>query len=67
MDDLFRVMRRHGVWLPESTTSLIKTLVTIEGVVRSLDPEINVVMKAIPIIAKSLVPKWLSWRIFRAG
>ena len=59
--DLFRVTRRHGVWLPESTTLLIKTLVTIEGVARSLDPEINVVVKAIPIIAKSLVPKWLSW------
>ena len=59
--DLFRVTRRHGVWLPESTTLLIKTLVTIEGVARSLDPEINVVVKALPIIAKSLIPKWLGW------
>ena len=59
--DLFRVTQRHGVWLPESTTLLIKTLVTIEGVARSLDPELNVVVKAIPIITKSLVPKWLRW------
>jgi len=59
--DLFRVTHRHGVWLPDSTTLLIKALVTIEGVARSLDPEINIVVKAIPIIAKSLVPKWLSW------
>ena len=59
--DLFRVTHRHGVWLPDSTTLLIKALVTIEGVARSLDPELNIVVKAIPIIAKSLVPKWLSW------
>jgi len=59
--DLLRAARSHGVWLPESTILLIKTLVTIEGVARSLDPEINIVAKAIPIIAKSLLPRWLRW------
>jgi len=61
VDELFAVTRRHGIWLPESTTLLIKTLVTIEGVARSLDPEINVLGKAVPIIIRSLAPRWLRW------
>ncbi len=61
VDELFGVTRRHGVWLPESTTLLIKTLVTIEGVARSLDPDINVFLKAAPIVLRSLTPKWLRW------
>jgi ubiquinone biosynthesis protein len=61
VDELFGVTRRHGIWLPESTTLLIKTLVTIEGVARALDPEINIVVKAVPIIVRSLTPRWLRW------
>jgi ubiquinone biosynthesis protein len=61
VDELFAVTRRHRIWLPESTTLLIKTLVTIEGVARALDPEINVVVKAVPIIVRSLAPRWLRW------
>ena len=58
VDELFTVTRRHGILLPESTTLLIKTLVTIEGVARALDPEINVVVKAVPIVLRSLAPAW---------
>jgi ubiquinone biosynthesis protein len=58
VDELFAVTRRHGILLPESTTLLIKTLVTIEGVARALDPEINVVVKAVPIVLRSLAPAW---------
>jgi ubiquinone biosynthesis protein len=60
VDELFAVTRRHGILLPESTTLLIKTLVTIEGVARSLDPEINVLVKAVPIVLRSLAPGWPS-------
>lgn len=61
VNGLFRVAHRHKIYLPPSTTLLIKTLVTIEGVARSLNPNINVVVTAIPIILKSLAPKWLRW------
>ncbi|MEN8182460.1 MAG: AarF/UbiB family protein [Myxococcota bacterium] len=62
VDQLLRVAHRHGIALPTSTTLLIKTLVTIEGVARSLDPEINVVVTAIPIVLRSLTPRWMRWR-----
>jgi ubiquinone biosynthesis protein len=62
VERLLRVAHRHGVLLPPSTTLLIKTLVTIEGVARSLDPGINVVTTALPVLLRSLAPRWLPWR-----
>ena len=62
---LFRVTHRHEIHVPHATTLLIKTLVTIEGVARSLDPDINMMVAALPIILRSLTPKWLRWRPWR--
>ena len=59
--DLFKVAHRHRIYLPPSTTLLIKALVTIEGVARSLDPKINIVVTALPILLKSMSPSWLRW------
>lgn len=59
VNGLFRVAYAHDLYLPPSTTLLIKTLVTIEGVARSLDPDINVLTTAVPILLRSLAPKWL--------
>ncbi|MCZ6714774.1 MAG: hypothetical protein O7B29_12590, partial [Deltaproteobacteria bacterium] len=61
VNELIRVAGRHGIYLPPSTTLLIKTVVTIEGVARSLDPELNLVVTAVPIILKSLTPRFLRW------
>jgi ubiquinone biosynthesis protein len=61
VNELFRVAHKHHVYVPSSATLLIKTLVTIEGVARSLDPEINLVANAVPVIMKSLTPRWLRW------
>ena len=62
VDEILRVARRHGVDLPSETIVLVKTLVTIEGVARALDPELDVVVTALPILLRSLAPSWLSWR-----
>jgi ubiquinone biosynthesis protein len=59
--DLFRVARRHDLYVPPSSTLLIKTIVTIEGVARSLNPDINVVAAALPIVLASLTRRWLRW------
>ena len=58
---LFSAAYRHKIYVPAAATLLIKTLVTIEGVARSLDPEINLVAAAAPVILKSLTPAWLRW------
>jgi ubiquinone biosynthesis protein len=62
VDEILRVARRHGVDLPSETLVLVKTLVTIEGVARALDPELDVVVTALPILLRSLAPSWLRWR-----
>jgi ubiquinone biosynthesis protein len=58
---LFAVAHAHGVHVPSSTTLLIKTLVTIEGVARSLDPELNLAATAMPVVLRALTPAWLRW------
>jgi ubiquinone biosynthesis protein len=65
VNDLFKVAYRHGIYVPRSTTLLIKTLVTIEGVARSLNPNLNIVTAALPIVLGSLTPKWLRWGFWR--
>ena len=64
VNDLFRVAYRHGLYVPPSTTLLIKAIVTIEGVARSLNPNLNVVAAALPIVLRSLRPRFLRWRFW---
>ena len=61
VNELFRVAYRHGLYVPPSTTLLIKAIVTIEGVARSLNPNLNVVTTALPIVLRSMRPRWLRW------
>lgn len=61
MDQFFAVSRRHGVRFSDATALLVKTLVTLEGVVRALDPELDVVRGALPVVLAALTPRWLRW------
>jgi ubiquinone biosynthesis protein len=63
--ELLRVAQRHQIYLPRSTALLIKSLVTIEGVARSLDPELNVLTTALPVVARALLPRFLRWDFWR--
>jgi ubiquinone biosynthesis protein len=65
VNDLFMVAYAHDICVPPSATLLIKTLLTIEGVARSLHPDINLVAAAIPIVLRSLTPRWLRWRFWK--
>jgi ubiquinone biosynthesis protein len=66
VNELLAIARRHEIEIPGSTTLLIKSLVTIEGVARSLDPELDLARTALPVILKSMRPRWLDrlafWR-----
>jgi ubiquinone biosynthesis protein len=66
VNDLLAVARRHEIEIPPSTTLLVKTLVTIEGVARSLDPDLDVTRAALPVVVRALRPRWLGklafWR-----
>jgi ubiquinone biosynthesis protein len=57
--ELFKVSDRHGIYVPSEVSILIKTFVTIEGVARSLDPELNVLKVASPVVISALTPAWV--------
>ena len=57
--ELFGLAHGHGVHVPAATTLLIKALVTIEGVARSLHPELDLAAAAVPVVLRSLAPRWL--------
>lgn len=50
--DLMEVISRHGVMLPSGLALLGKAGINLEGVVRTLDPEIDVAREAFPYIRK---------------
>jgi ubiquinone biosynthesis protein len=60
VNDLFKVAYLHKLYVPQNTVLLIKTVVTLEGVLRKLDPEVKLAQLAVPIVMKS----WLS-RFFK--
>jgi len=62
---LFALADRHGIHVSASTTLLIKSLVTIEGVARSLHPELDLAAAAFPVVLRSLAPRWMQ-RLIRA-
>jgi len=59
--ELFATAYRHRIYVPPSATLLIKTLVTIEGVARSIHPELNLATTAFPVVLRSLTPSWVRW------
>jgi ubiquinone biosynthesis protein len=65
--ELFGVAHAHGIRVPRSSTLLIKTLVTIEGVGRSLHPELDLAAVAAPVILRSLAPRWMRWALGGRG
>ena len=56
---------RSTGYVPPSSTLLIKTIVTIEGVARSLNPDLNLVAAAVPIVLRAMSRKWFRWKFWR--
>lgn len=50
--DLLRVAYKHRIRLPSELTLLIKALVTTDGVVEQLDPEVSIAVIARPLVRK---------------
>ncbi|WP_416192706.1 ABC1 kinase family protein [Neisseria sp. CCUG12390] len=51
INDITQIMRRHGLTLPGDLVMLFKTLITLEGVVKRLDGQIELLERAKPIVA----------------
>ncbi len=61
VNELFLVAYKHKIYVPQNSVLLVKTLVTIEGLARSIDPDLNLVDQAVPIVLRAMLPKWLRW------
>jgi ubiquinone biosynthesis protein len=60
VQELFKVAYAHQLYVPNNTVLLIKSIVTIDGVVRKIDPHIKLSHLAAPIIMRG----WLK-ELFR--
>lgn len=53
INDITQIMRRHALTLPGDLVMLFKTLITLEGVVKRLDGQIELLEHAKPIVAEA--------------
>ncbi|MUG67570.1 MULTISPECIES: ABC1 kinase family protein [Paenibacillus] len=65
LSDLFAVAQRHQIMLPPDLTLLGKSLLTLEGVIEMLDPELSIIDMAEPFGRKLLKERYNSRRIGR--
>jgi ubiquinone biosynthesis protein len=65
MQDFLVLAYRHRVRLPSELTLLIKALITADGVVRMLDPEISIVEVAKPLGRRLIADRFSAARLRR--
>ncbi|MBT2763792.1 AarF/ABC1/UbiB kinase family protein [Paenibacillus sp. ISL-20] len=65
LTDLFAVAQRHGIMLPPDLTLLGKSLLTLEGVIEMLDPNLSIIDMAEPFGRKLLKKRYNTRRIGR--
>lgn len=65
LSDLFGVAQRHQIILPPDLTLLGKSLLTLEGVIEQLDPQISIIDMAEPFGRKLLKERFNSRRLGR--
>ncbi len=57
--ELSDIVRQNRLRLPVDLSVMIKALITAEGMVRELYPELNVVKESKPLIQKLVMEQWL--------
>ncbi len=58
MNRLLDIMRSNKIRLPTNLVMLMKALITMEGIVRKVDPAINLVEEAKPFVKKAFLRKY---------
>ncbi|MGC4378351.1 AarF/UbiB family protein [Fictibacillus sp. Mic-4] len=56
--DLFNVTQRHRIMIPKDYTLLGKALITVEGMVKNLDPELSLIHLAEPFGKKLILERF---------
>jgi ubiquinone biosynthesis protein len=65
VNKLLSVARKNKLHIPNRYVMMIRSCLVIEGLARSLDPNISVFSTAAPIVAKSLMKSWSPLDLFR--
>ena len=67
INDITQIMRNHGLTLPGDLVMLFKTLITLEGVVKRLDGQTELLERAKPIVAAAFKERSSPEHILRKG
>lgn len=62
--EIVEVALKYRVKIPPDYTLMIKALLTIESIGKQLDPELNVIEQARPMVTKILKERWNPKRLF---
>ena len=65
--DLTTLLRDHQLMLPPDLTLLMKSLITLEGMGRQLDPDFNMVEVASPFIQRALFKRYTPDALLKQG
>ncbi len=65
--DLTRLIRNHQLSMPPDLTMLFKTLITLDGIGRQLDPEFDLVSQATPFIEKAMLNRYRPDELAKRG
>ena len=57
LGDMASLMRDHHLTLPPDLTMLFKTLITLEGMGRQIDPEFDIVNQVAPLLARATLER----------
>ncbi len=64
MREMMEIALKHNVRVPSDYTLMLKALLTIESIGRQLDPGLNAVQEAKPLVGQLLKERWNPQRIF---
>lgn len=67
LGDLTRIMRDHCLVMPADFALLFKTLITLEGLGRQLDPEFDMVEHLTPFVRKVISDRYMPEALFKRG
>jgi ubiquinone biosynthesis protein len=63
LHDLFALVRVHRLKIPPDLVLLIRSLVTIEGVGRKLDPHFDIGAQLLPLLRHLILRRFSPWRL----
>ncbi|MGH8558787.1 MAG: ABC1 kinase family protein [Methylococcales bacterium] len=67
LGDLTALIRNHELSLPPDLTMLLKTLITLDGTGRQIDPDFDLVGQAAPFLEKAMLARYRPDEIAKRG